>query len=269
MSYFRAAGVRLVFAAVATGDAIFVDTGSALYLIDCGAGLDYSAMVRSLGHRALAGLVLTHAHMDHWLALPEVLALLADDGWVARPGTCLAPELMKNQRLFEFFNGQVDCDAVLRAWNSLPARPIPHGLILEDANIEFSSPEVVLENPDSIPVHRACIVPVLRWAGRVAVFGADLDAAEWPRIAGLLPQGIDVFQAPNHGGPPGRMERWVLDAYLRPRIVVVTDAQPFPDDHVEWYSAPDRNVYTLQRGHSVQVELGNKNVFVSVSQGAS
>jgi ribonuclease BN (tRNA processing enzyme) len=269
-SFHNGHGLRVLFAPVATGDAVFIDTGCRLYLIDCGAGLDYQATVRSLGHRCLAGIVLTHAHIDHWLALPEALALLASDGWVAKSGTALSPALMRSQPVFEFYNEPVDREHVLDAWESLPVHGLPEisGLQFWDANAKSSRPVVELREHDPRRVHHACIVPVLRCGSHVSVFGADLDGEDWSCLALTLPADIDLLQAPNHGGPPGRMARWVLDDHLRPKIVVVTDAQPFLDDHVEWYSGAGRCVYTLQERRSIMVtmEPGHRSVSVCVPE---
>jgi hypothetical protein len=258
--------LRVLFAPVATGDAVFIDTGCRLYLIDCGAGLDYQAAVRSLGHRCLAGIFLTHAHIDHWLALPEALALLASDGWVARSGTALSPALMRSQPVFEFYNEPVDRERVLDAWESLPVCGLPEmpGLPFWDANARSSAPVVELREHDPRRLHHACIVPVLRWGSHLSVFGADLDGEDWSRLAPTLPADIDLLQAPNHGGPPGRMARWVLDEHLRPKVVVVTDAQPFVDDHVAWYSGAGRSVYTLQNRRTIMVTMESGDLSVSV-----
>jgi hypothetical protein len=258
--------IRVVFAPVATGDAVFVDVGDRLYLLDCGAGLDYAASIEALGHHHLSGLVLTHAHADHWLALPEVLPLLGPDAWVARPGTVLAPELMRQQGLFEFYRGHVDRQRLMDAWSSLPARALGElpGQPLWDLNAEASGQHVVLAEPDSRRVHRACIVPALRCGPHVGVFGADLDGEEWARLVPELPARVALLQAPNHGGPPGRMARWVLDQHLRPQVVVVTDAQPFADDHLEWYSGEGREVYSLQERQTIVVLLAEGGVEVGV-----
>lgn len=79
-------------------------------------------------------------------------------------------------------------------------------------------------------------------AGAVAALGHR-------HIAGLvltLPSPIDLLQAPNHGSPPGRMARWVLDDHLQPGVVIVTDAEPLANDHLAWYSGRGRQAYTLQ-----------------------
>ena len=258
--------LRVVFAPVATGDAVFLDTGSHLYLIDCGAGLDYARTVEALGHRHIAGLVLTHAHADHWLALPEAMKQLAPDGWIARPGMTLAPEVMRNQALFEFYDRAVDVGRLADAWESIPPRALADvaGQPLWDVNAGDSGPIVELAEPNWERVHCACIVPAIRWGGRVGVFGADLDGVQWERIVSTLPAGIDLFQAPNHGGPPGRMTRWVLDDHLRPGVVIVTDAQPIVDDHLDWYSGPGRAMYTLQERRTIVVTMGEGGVSVEV-----
>jgi hypothetical protein len=258
--------LRIVFAPVATGDAVFLDTGAELYLIDCGAGLDYARAVEALQHRHIAGLVLTHAHADHWLALPEAMQQLAPDAWIARPGTTLAPALMRNQSLFEFYDGHVDIHRLMAAWDSIPPRSLADiaGHPLWDVNAAASGPLVELPDADWERVHCACITPAIRWAGRTGVFGADLDGAQWERIASALPANIDLFQAPNHGGPPGRMQRWILDDHLRPDIVIVTDAQPIVDDHVEWYSGNGRAIYTLQDRRTITVTVGSAGLLVDV-----
>jgi len=260
------APLRVVFAPVATGDAVFIDTGARLYLIDCGAGLDYARAVEALHHRHIAGLVLTHAHADHWLALPEAMTQLAPDAWIARPGTTLAPALMRSQSLFEFYDRPVDIGRLIDAWDAIPPRALADvaGQPLWDVNATDSGPAAELPQPDWERVHCACITPAIRWAGRVGVFGADLAGAQWQRIASALPAGIDLLQAPNHGGPPGRMTRWVLDELLCPRVVVVTDAQPIVDDHVEWYSGNGRAVHTLQDRRTIVVTLGAAGVSVDV-----
>ena len=107
-------------------------------------------------------------------------------------------------------------------------------------------------------------MPAIRWGGRTGAFGADLDGAQWERIASALPAGIDLFQAPNHGGPPGRMTRWVLDDHLRPGVVIVTDAQPIVDDHLEWYSGDGRAMYTLQDRRTIVVTMAQGEVSVDV-----
>lgn len=260
------APLRIAFAPVATGDAVFIDTGSHLYLIDCGAGLDYGRAVRALGHRQIAGLVLTHAHADHWLALPEAMQQLAPDAWIARPGTTLAPELMRSQALFEFYDRQVDTGRLMAAWDAIPPRALADiaGQPLWDVNAEASSAVVELAEADWERVHRACIAPAIRWGGRIGVFGADLDGAQWERIVAALPARVDLFQAPNHGGPPGRMPRWVLDDHLRPGVVVVTDAQPIVDDHLAWYSGDGRAMYTLQERRTIVVTMGEGGTSVEV-----
>lgn len=258
--------LRVVFAPVATGDAVFLDTGARLYLIDCGAGIDYAGAVAALGHRQLAGLVLTHAHADHWLALPEAMQLLAPDAWIARPGTTLAPALMRNQSLFEFYDRPVDIARLIDAWDAIPPRALAGiaGQPLWDVNARASGPDVELAEPDWERVHAACIAPAIRWAGKVGVFGADLAGAQWERIAAALPSRIDLFQAPNHGGPAGRMARWVLDDHLQPGMVILTDAEPIANDHLDWYSGPGRQSYTLQDRRTIAVTLDAAGVSIDV-----
>jgi hypothetical protein len=255
-----------VFAPVATGDAVFVDTGAHLYLIDCGAGIDYAHAVKALGHKHIAGLVLTHAHADHWLALPEAMQQLAPDAWIARPGTTLAPHLMRDQALFEFFDSPVDLDRVVGAWDSIGPRGLADigGQPLWDVNAADSASLVELDEPDWKRVHSACITPAIRWGNRVAVFGADLEGSQWEHITATLPTGIGLLQAPNHGGPTGRMARWVLDDHLRPEVVIVTDAQPIVDDHLEWYSGNGRAMYTLQQRRTIEVRFGEAGISVDV-----
>lgn len=258
--------LRVVFAPVATGDAVFLDTGARLYLIDCGAGIDYAGAVAALGHRHIAGLVLTHAHADHWLALPEAIQLLAPDAWIARPGTTLAPALMRNQSLFEFYDRPVDIARLIDAWDAIPPRALADiaGQPLWDVNALDSGRDVELAEADWVRVHAACIVPAIRWAGRVGVFGADLAGAQWGHIAAALPSGVDLFQAPNHGSPNGRMARWVLDDHLQPGVVILTDAEPLANDHLDWYSGHGRQAYTLQDRRTISVTLDAAGVSVDV-----
>ena len=246
--------------------AVFLDTGDRLFLIDCGAGLDYAGAVAALGHRALAGLVLTHAHADHWLALPEALAQLAPDGWVARPGLTLAPAVLRAQALFEFFDRPIDTERLMAAWEALPPRALADvpDQPLWDVNAGASAAAIELAEADWERVHCACITPAIRCAGQVGVFGADLDGGQWARIADALPRSIALLQAPNHGGPPGRMARALLDDHLRPGVVVVTDAQPIVDDHLDWYAAGGRAAYTLQDRRTITVTMTAAGVEVDV-----
>ena len=122
----------------------------------------------------------------------------------------------------------------------------------------------VRECNDGERVHCACITPAIRCAGQVGVFGADLDGGQWARIADALPRSIALLQAPNHGGPPGRMARALLDDHLRPGVVVVTDAQPIVDDHLDWYAAGGRAAYTLQDRRTITVTMTAAGVEVDV-----
>ncbi len=242
--------MNIDFYATLTGDCVTLTTPSRLILIDCGHGPDYRAIVKASRHHGVDGLVLSHAHANHWADLRDVLGLLTPDGWVARSGTTFAPDLMRTQRSYPKYP-PVELAHAVEAYLGLPPRPLPElhddGWTLRDLNASDSGLCQVADAGDRAGVHRGCIVPVVECGGGVMVFGTDLESSQWRRLyeQGLLPRDIDLLHASNHGQEQGRMDPEVF-RHLNPALVLISDADPEDNDTLAHYAALGARTLSLK-----------------------
>lgn len=234
-----------------TGDCVFVEILRQLFLVDCGFGPYYQKIVHELGYDNINGVVLSHAHADHWAALLEVMRLLAPNAWLAKSGTSFTDELMRKQKPYHKVTQPIDYTAAINQYLALPALALPtiikDGVGLRDLNARNSGQQIETDRWDHSLIHRGCIVPFIWTPRQTVVIGTDLEAPVWEELheQGSLPRNISVLLAPNHGQMQGRMSEQVF-RHLNPNCVIISDADPDDNDNLDHWSQFGCRVITLK-----------------------
>lgn len=243
--------LRIQFHTTHTGDCVFIDTGSQLFLVDCGEGPNYQRIIRELDYDTIVGIVLSHAHADHWAALPEVMRLLAPDAWLAKSGATFTNELMRKQKPYHKVTQPIDYSGAIDAYIELPTSPVPaihmDGIWLSDLNASNSGQKIETDRCDHSLIHHGCIVPLIETPSMTVLLGTDLEAPVWDELyeQGKLPRNISVLLAPNHGQKQGRIIERVFN-HLNPSCVIISDADPDENDNLAHWSQFGRRVITLK-----------------------
>ncbi len=256
--------LRVTFHNTRTGDCTYVDTPTHAILVDCGFGPDYAALLAANGRRGFDGVIVTHAHADHFAALAEVRSLLSDVGWIAKSGARFHDALMRAQRSYEK-QTPVALDEAIDLYQRLPTRGIPtltDGLSLRDLNADGSALEYEAQYQDHAGIHAGCFTPVFEGHACRIVLGADTEARMWRNwhIAGHLPRAVDVLQAPNHGQTHGRIDAAAL-AEMAPKLIVISDADPDHNSGQAYYEGLGYRVLTTRDG-SITLEASDDDVIV-------
>jgi beta-lactamase superfamily II metal-dependent hydrolase len=244
-----------------TGDCIALTHKDHTYLIDCGYGLNYPTLFPSV-----SGLMLSHTHGDHWAALPEVLPLLTNDGWVAKSGSTFADSLMLQQSSY-FHQTPVDLTNAIAAYLALPAEAMPTvhlpGFSMRNVNMLASATLYIADTWDHLGIHHGCLVPLVETEDCTLLFGTDLETDDWEELLnqGLLPQNVSLFQAPNHGQIQGRVSERVFN-HLRPAITVISDADPNANDNYHFYAKRGGMVITTKESGTTRFVIENGKVTV-------
>lgn len=244
--------MKLTFHTTVTGDCTTIETENNLYLVDCGYGPDYEEIVRESGYGGIRGLILTHAHADHWGALPQVLPLMNTGGhWIAKSGTAFTRELMVQQKPYCKAQQPIDFWNAALAYLSIPSAPIPScemdGYTFVDLNADNSGQVITTNEWDHSLIHKGCIVPMINFGYGLCILGSDLEAPLWDEFLATdklpnkktpgLPEPnscVHILQVPNHGQAQGRLSKRVLRR-LNPGYAIISDADPDDNDNREYY----------------------------------
>jgi beta-lactamase superfamily II metal-dependent hydrolase len=222
-----------------------------LFLIDCGLGPDYCQLLDASSINTLSGLVLSHAHLDHWAALGQVRSRVDPRGWIAKSAATFTEETMAQQKPFIRATEQADPADAIHIYQELPSAPMrtvrSETYQMADLNVSNSSASVQTAD-DHYAIHKGCFVPFIECGDCRILLGTDLEAPVWRDLfqAGLLPSDIDVFQAPNHGQKHGWVDDDIFE-HLAPRYVVISDADPRENDDLEKYGTRGCKVLSLKR----------------------
>lgn len=258
--------LNIQFHTTDTGDSVFIDTGRRLFLVDCGEGPDYQKIIHELGYAAIDGIVLSHAHADHWAALPEVIKLLTPNAWLTKSGATFSDGLMCKQKPYHKVTQPIDYGGAIAAYLELPACPMPaihlDGIWLSDLNASNSGQKIETDQWDHSLIHRGCVVPLIETASMMVLLGTDLEAPVWDELLeqGKLPRNISVLLAPNHGQKQGRISERVFN-HLNPDCVIISDADPDENDNMSHWSQFGRRVITLKEVGCVTI---HKNGFMEI-----
>jgi competence protein ComEC len=163
------------------------------------------------GVRRIDEVFLSHADLDHFNGLPELL-----DRFAVGQVTLTPTFADKNTA-----GVQAALDALQRL--GVPVRIVKAGDVLSagDVRLEVLHPPAV--GPEGVENARSLVLEV-RHAGHTFLLTGDLEAAGLERVLGLPPRRIDVFQAPHHGSHAANTPD--LAAWARPRVVVACDGAP-------------------------------------------
>ncbi|MFH5806662.1 ComEC/Rec2 family competence protein [Alienimonas sp. DA493] len=194
-------------------------------LYDCGslsggerAADAVAAALRARGRTRIDEVVVSHADMDHFNGLPELLTGAARGG-AGIGGLSIGPHFLAS--------GQEDAQAVLEAADGVPLARLSRGLsrTAGGATLTVLHPAAALD-PEASDNDRS-VVLLIEYAGRRLLLTGDVEGGpQRDLVERYLTDhgpGVDVLLAPHHGGrranPPALAEA------LRPRIVVASGAQ--------------------------------------------
>ncbi len=194
-------------------------------LYDCGSlsGGDRAAdavagALRARGKTRLDEVIVSHADMDHFNGLPDLLAGAASGG-VSVGGISIGPHFEASE--------QADAVAALDAAEDLPLARLRAGLIRTAGGATLSVLHPFAELNAAESDNARSVVLLIEHAGRRVLLTGDVEGAPQRALAERYVErygpGIDLLLAPHHGGK--RANPASLAAALRPRVVVVSGAQ--------------------------------------------
>ena len=211
--------LRCTFLAVGHGGCTVLETADGRTLLyDAGAlgGPDVTRrqIAPFLWHRGIRRIdevFLSHADLDHFNGLPELLERFAV-GQV----TCTPTFADKNTE------GVRETLDVLRR-HCVPIRIVKAGEWLRagDLSLEVLHPPAV--GPEGNENARSLVLEV-RHAGHTLLLTGDLEGSGLERLLSMRPRRIDVFQAPHHGSKASNVP--ALAEWARPRVAVSSQGPP-------------------------------------------
>ncbi|QDT17362.1 ComEC/Rec2 family competence protein [Alienimonas californiensis] len=194
-------------------------------LYDCGslsggerAADAVAAGLRARGRTRLDEIVISHADMDHFNGLPELLTGAAWGG-VRIGGLSVGPHFLAS--------GQEDARAALEAADALPLARLARGLTRTagGATLTVLHPGATLD-PEASDNDRSVVI-LIEYADRRLLLTGDLEGEPQRELVERFVQrygaGVDLLLAPHHGGR--RANPATLAEALQPRIVVASGAQ--------------------------------------------
>jgi competence protein ComEC len=216
-----------------------------------GAAQSIAGFLWSRGINRLDAIIISHADVDHYNAVPELLKRFRVKRiYLSHPMTAVAPDppvLALRQAIAEA---------------RVPIELVAHGDTIADGRggtIRVLHPEVVglgaTDNADSI-------VLAVESAGRVLLLPGDLESPGLERVTAQPPLDVDVLLAPHHGSvrsdPPG-FARW-----SRPEIVVFSGGhgRDLTVTNDAYHDCGARTLHTARDG-AVTIVLGEREITVS------
>ena len=211
--------LRCTFLAVGHGGCTVLETADGRTLLyDAGAlgGPDVARrqIAPFLWHRGIRRLdevFLSHADLDHFNGLPELL-----DRFAVGQVTCTPTFADKNTE------GVRQTMEALRQ-RGVPVRIVKAGDDLKAGDVEMQVLHPPTVGPEGNENTRSMVLEV-RHAGHTLLLTGDLEGAGLERVLGLPPLRIDVFQAPHHGSRFANIPE--LADWARPRVAVSSQGPP-------------------------------------------
>ncbi|TWT87626.1 ComEC family competence protein [Pseudobythopirellula maris] len=258
-----AGDLRCTFVAVGHGAATLVETpGGGALLCDAGSLGSPEATARTIagvlwsrGVTRLDGVVLSHADVDHYNALPALLErfevgavyvspMMFEDAVEARRGAGLRELRVAIER------------------HGVSLHELQFGDRLRFGDTEGGATVVEVLHPDRLgvfgPDNANSLVLGVEHAGRRVLLPGDLEGEGLERLLSLEPYACDVLLAPHHGSPhsdPPGLAEW-----CRPKAVVISSGERSAADAGASYAMRGASVWrTLDRG-AVFAELGRSGV---------
>lgn len=212
-------------------------------------------IARSLWARGvtrLDGVLLTHADLDHYNALPGLLDRLPiDTVWTT-------PMMFEPSFVEEASTAPAALQTVLQA-HGTPIRELVFGdrLPIGDALLEVLHPDEIgvfdTDNANSL------VIGVV-YQGRRLLLPGDLEGAGIERLLAQEPYDCDVLLAPHHGSersdPPG------LADWSTPEVVAISSGAPTRKAAADAYQTRDALVLNTHTAGQLQIELRSDRVRV-------
>jgi competence protein ComEC len=211
--------LRVTFLAVGHGDCTVLELPDGRTLLyDAGAigGPDVTRrqiapFLWSRGVRRIDEVFLSHADLDHFNGLPDLL-------WRFAVGQVTCTPTFADKH-----TGGVThtLDAIRR--HGVPVRIVKAGdrLTAGDVSLDVLHPPAA--GPEGNENARSLVLCV-RHAGHTLLLTGDLEGPGLEQVLRLAPHGCDVMQAPHHGSR--RLDAAGLTAWARPRLVVSCQGRP-------------------------------------------
>jgi competence protein ComEC len=163
------------------------------------------------GVRRIDEVFLSHADLDHFNGLPDLL-------WRFAVGQITCTPTFADKH-----TGAVThtLDAIRR--HGVPVRIVKAGDRLTAGDVTFDVLHPPAAGPEGNENARSLVLCV-RHAGHTLLLTGDLESPGMEQVLRLAPRGCDVLQAPHHGSR--RLDAAGLTAWARPRLVVSCQGRP-------------------------------------------
>jgi competence protein ComEC len=211
--------LRCTFLAVGHGGCTVIETADGRTLLyDAGAlgGPDVTRrqIAPFLWHRGIRRIdevFLSHADLDHFNGLPELL-----DRFAVGQVTCTPTFANKNTS-----GVQVTLDA-LRS-RGIPIRIVHDGADLRAGDVHLEVLHPPAQGPDGNENTRSLVLEV-HHAGHTILLTGDLEGLGLERVLGLPPRRLDVMMAPHHGSKAANVPE--LADWAQPRVAISSQGPP-------------------------------------------
>lgn len=249
-SYLRSGNeLRVTFLAVGHGGCTVLETPDGRVLVyDAGAmgGPEVSRrqiapFLWSRGHRRIDELFLSHADLDHFNGVPDLL-----DRFEVGLVTCTPSFEEKN------LPGVRRTLAAIREHN-IPVRIVQTGdrLSVGDVTLEVLHPP--MNGPDGNENVRSLVLRI-RHRNHTILLTGDLESPGLERVTAGLTEPIDVLMSPHHGSAAANTTGLAKSA--RPKLVVAAEARPLRSRKDDPYAAIRAEVWVTGPEGAVTVRSG-------------
>ncbi|MAG94227.1 MAG: hypothetical protein CMJ48_10805 [Planctomycetaceae bacterium] len=241
--------LRCTFLSVGHGCAVVVEfpDGQTL-LYDCGSILGgrraaqaVSDLLVQRGKIGLNGVVVSHADVDHYNGLRDLLGLVPVRS-VAFGQSFLDFGQKGVSKLCEFVDESQIPMQIVRTGDCLRVgRDVEVRVLLADAG----SPRA-RDNEQSVVIE-------FLWAGRRLLLTGDLEGAGLARLLAEQSRPVDVLMSPHHGSPAANTAE--LARWASPSVVVVSDNRRETRDKLQALYGAKTRVFSTQQSGSVTVTI--------------
>ncbi len=256
LGHFRRAEFRVSFLSVGHGGCTVIETSSGRVLVyDAGAmtGPDLTRRIIlpylwSRGHRRIDDLFISHADLDHFSGVPDLL----DRFPVTR--VTLTPSFADR-----------GTPAVRRVMADLKRRNILTRTIkagdseqIDDIKLDVLHPPGL--GPDGKENARS-LVMLLRKDSFALLLTGDLEDAGLNQVLALRPPRLDILMSPHHGSRLANPA--TLAAWAKPRIVVSSQGRPRGlAGTAQVYEAVDARFLTTHRDGAIEITLRDRDILL-------
>lgn len=245
----RSEGLRCTFLSVGHGCAVLVEMPNGKTIAyDAGALHDTRAAATALqnalwqrGGSSLDAIVVSHADVDHFNGVPELLRTL--------PVGCI----LLAQPFLDF-----EQRAVVRLCDTAAAENVPIQLITQgDRLLADQSVKVQVLHPSGRgrrPGDNAnSTVILIEYANRRILLPGDLDGEGMQQLLAQPPCDVDVLLAPHHGGAQANTPE--LAAWAQPECVVVSTGRPHVGKRLRAVYSPLTTILSTEDQGAVTVRI--------------